>query len=210
MDGDAVRQSETALRKTVAALEAQLASAQSEGTQLVAVPDGAGQLPPAAKTKEASLKELAGDESLSEEARDTAMKALEALVASQLQEIEQTAAVKKLESEQKKRSAALKDMESEAQFIESEQSVVLEKMESEVQFINQQAFVEQKKSKAEADAQRRKTTTDRDAERRMAAAERRQKLQAEIEEEVEAEMAEWLGRHRLSRHAEAIADVVGM
>ena len=45
------------------------------------------------------MKELAIDESLSEEARDSARKALEVLVSSQLLDIEQTAALKKLESE---------------------------------------------------------------------------------------------------------------
>ena len=65
--------------------------------ELVAVSDDADQAAsPAeakvAKTKETTLKELAGDESLSEEARDSAMKALEVLVASQLAEVEREAA----------------------------------------------------------------------------------------------------------------------
>ena len=155
------------------------------------------------------MKELAGDESLSEEARDTAMKALEMLVASELEEIEQVAAARKrdaelqeLQSEAKKRIATLNDMESEAHFIESEQSVALkkqsvalEKMESEVQFINQQARAEQKKARAEAEAERRKATTER---------------LHELDAGTEAEMIEWLGRHRLSRHADTIADVVGL
>ena len=45
------------------------------------------------------MKDLAIDESLSEEARDSAKKALEVLVSSQLLDIEQAAALKKLESE---------------------------------------------------------------------------------------------------------------
>ena len=45
------------------------------------------------------MKELAADESLSEEARESAKKALEVLVSSQLLDIEQAAALKKLESE---------------------------------------------------------------------------------------------------------------
>ena len=45
------------------------------------------------------MKEITADESLSEEARDSAKKALEVLVSSQLLAIEQTAALKKLESE---------------------------------------------------------------------------------------------------------------
>ena len=62
-----------------------------DADQAAAAPD---QAPPSAKTKEEALKELAGDESLSEEARDSAMKALEALAVSELAEIEQPAAVK--------------------------------------------------------------------------------------------------------------------
>ena len=45
------------------------------------------------------MKDLAIDESLSEEARDSARKALEVLISSQLLDIEQAAALKKLESE---------------------------------------------------------------------------------------------------------------
>eukprot|EP01045_Picozoa_sp_COSAG04_P038160 COSAG04_NODE_10093_length_805_cov_0.798867_1_plen_268_part_11 len=119
MDGDAVRQSESALRKKVAALEAQLATADAsrrDGMELVAVSSD-DQAPDMATTKGTALKELATDESLSEEARGSAMKALEVLVSSQLAEVEQAAAVKKLESEQtvavKKRTVALADMKSE-------------------------------------------------------------------------------------------------
>ena len=43
------------------------------------------------------MKDLAADESLSEEARDSARKALEVLVSSQLLDIEQAAALKKLD-----------------------------------------------------------------------------------------------------------------
>ena len=53
----------------------------------------------AVKSKTSALKELAGDESLSEEARDSAKKALEVMVSSQLLDIEQAATLKKLESE---------------------------------------------------------------------------------------------------------------
>ena len=45
------------------------------------------------------MKDLAVDESLSEEARDSAKKALEVMVSSQLLDIEQAATLKKLESE---------------------------------------------------------------------------------------------------------------
>ena len=83
MDGDAVRKSETGLRKKVAALEAQLAAApQQAGTQMVAVSDGAGSAvtamgPSEPKDQTDTIKELAADESLSEEARESAKKALE-------------------------------------------------------------------------------------------------------------------------------------
>ena len=56
------------------------------------------------------MKQLAADESLSEEARESAKKALEVLVSSQLLDIEQAAA-------HKKRAGELKELESEAQFI---------------------------------------------------------------------------------------------
>ena len=103
MDGDAVRQSESALRKEVAALKAQLATASGrEGAQLVAVSGNADQAvaatdqaPPVTKTKDTTLKELAGDESLSEEARDSARKALEVLVSSQLLDLLKGRAVRR-------------------------------------------------------------------------------------------------------------------
>ena len=59
------------------------------------------------------MKELALDESLSEEARDSAKKALEVLVSSQLLDIEQAAALKK-------RAGALRDLESEALFVDQQ------------------------------------------------------------------------------------------
>eukprot|EP01045_Picozoa_sp_COSAG04_P036548 COSAG04_NODE_8940_length_915_cov_1.063725_2_plen_138_part_00 len=79
------------------------------------------------------MKELAVDESLSEEARDSARKALDALVSSQLLEIEQSAALKKLESEaqfanqqaQIEHDAALAKLQAEANFAqENEQQSV--------------------------------------------------------------------------------------
>ena len=45
-----------------------------------------------------------------------------------------------------------------------------------------------------------------ESERQKASTERLQELDAEVE----AEMMEWLGRHRLSRHARNIATVVGL
>ena len=55
------------------------------------------------------MKELAADESVSEEARESAKKALEVLVSSELVEIEQAAA-------RRKRAGELQELESEAQF----------------------------------------------------------------------------------------------
>eukprot|EP01045_Picozoa_sp_COSAG04_P013252 COSAG04_NODE_930_length_9363_cov_28.745898_4_plen_1224_part_00 len=228
MDGDAVRQSESALRKEVAALKVQLtAASEREGAQLVAVSGDADQAiaatdqaPPVTKTKEAALKELAGDESLSEEARDAAMKALEALAVSELAEIEQAAAMKKLESdrnlalkkmesEQKKRAATLIDMESETQFAtkqaQIEKAAALEKLESEAQFIDQQAKAVHKVADAEDQAEQSKTEADRNSEIGKKATERLKKLEAEVEEE----MMDWLGRNRLLRHAKTFARVAG-
>ena len=148
--------------------------------ELATVSADAGHRTAPATTDEAALKELAGDESLSEEARDSAMKALEVLVASQLEEIERAAAAKK-------RTAALNELESEVQFAEAEQSVALKKLDGEAQFID-----------AEAAAKRKKAT-----------AEMLQKLDVGVESGVE-EMVEWLKRHRLSRHAQAIVGVAGM
>ena len=55
------------------------------------------------------MKQLAADETLSEEARESAKKALEVLVSSELVEIEQAAA-------RRKRAGELKELESESQF----------------------------------------------------------------------------------------------
>ena len=59
------------------------------------------------------MKDFAVDESLSEEARDSARKALEVLVSSQLLDIEQAAALKK-------RTGALQELESEALFVDQQ------------------------------------------------------------------------------------------
>ena len=65
------------------------------------------------------MKEFALDESLSEEARDSARKGLEVLVSSQLLDIERTAALKKLEAdalaESKTAEVEIKKLEAEAQ-----------------------------------------------------------------------------------------------
>ena len=70
---------------------------------MVAVSGGGGSavstVDPEPKTQADTMKELAADESLTEDARESAQKALEVLVSSQLLDIEQAAALKKLESE---------------------------------------------------------------------------------------------------------------
>ena len=65
-------------------------------------------------------------------------------------------------------------------------------------FIDQQTEAEQKKAQAE----RKKTAM---TEQLKKAAERQQKLEAKIGEE----MMEWLERHRLLRHAKAFIEVAG-
>ena len=72
------------------------------------------------------MKELAVDESLSEEARDSAKKALEVLISSQLHDIEQTAALKK-------RAGALKELESEALFVDQQARIEVKQMEAEAE-----------------------------------------------------------------------------
>ena len=86
------------------------------------------------------MQELAADESLSEDARDSARKALEVLVSSQLLDIEQAAALKKLESEallmdqqdrienQKLEAKAL----AEAKKVEVESLAEIKKLEAEI------------------------------------------------------------------------------
>ena len=111
------------------------------------------------------MKELAADESLSEDARESARKALEVLVSSQLLDIEQTAALKKLDAE--------------------------------AQFGDQQVRISERALVSERDATLRKLEADSQF----------QQTKAEIE--AKAEMTQWLGRHRLSRHAETFASAAG-
>eukprot|EP01045_Picozoa_sp_COSAG04_P019939 COSAG04_NODE_1986_length_5067_cov_2.041667_5_plen_252_part_00 len=195
MDGDAVRQSESALRKEVAALKAQLSEAsQREATQL-AISGGADQTAaPVDKTKETAFKELAIDEDLSEEARDSAMKALEVLVASQLAEVEQEAAAKKQDADRRQRAATVIDMESEVQLIDQQ-----------ARLIRQQTEAEQKKAQAERNKATMEEREKAASDQLKKATERQQKLEARIGEE----MMEWLERHRLLRHAQAFVEVVG-
>ena len=93
----------------------------------MALSDSAAEPPPvSAQGKEAAMKELAVDESLSEEARDSAKKALEVMVSAQLLDIEQTAALKK-------RAGALKELESEALFVDQQARIEVKQMEAEAE-----------------------------------------------------------------------------
>ena len=116
------------MRKENAALKAQLASASHpDSMELVALSDSAAEPPPvSAQGKTAAMKELAVDESLSEEARDSAKKALEVMVSAQLLDIEQTAALKK-------RAGALKELESEALFVDQQARIEVKQMEAEAE-----------------------------------------------------------------------------
>ena len=129
MDGDAVRKSLAALRKENAALKAQLAAVpRASGTELATVADTGDASPDqivAPKTKEDAMKQLVADESLSEEARESAKKALEVLVSSQLLDIEQAAA-------HKKRAGELKELESEAQFTKAEAEASIRQTEADL------------------------------------------------------------------------------
>ena len=126
------------------------------------------------------MKELAADESLSEEARDSAKKALEVLVSSQLLDIEQTAALKKLESDalgeaHKVRVAAL------AKAKTAEATAMLQAAEI-------------KEMEAEAQSKRKKA----DAKKMLQAA-----------EGLGDGMMEWLGQHRLQQCAADMVRIAG-
>ena len=201
-----------------------------DADQAVATTD---QAPPVTKTKDTTLKELAGDESLSEEARDAAMKALEALAVSELAEIEQAAALKKMESDQtmavrkleSDRNLALKKLESELTEMESEQkkrAATLIDMESEAQFATKQAQIEKTAALEKLETEAQFIDQQIEAERKKVQAERKKKLETEMTEMIEGdisaevtaatrkEMVEWLGRNRLHHHAEVIITVAGM
>ena len=77
--------------------------------------------------------------------------------------------------------------------------------QSEALFVDQQAQIENRKLEAAALAEVQKMELEAQAKRKKAATERLQKLEAGVEEE----MLEWLERHRLSRHADAIAKAAG-
>ena len=79
------------------------------------------------------MKDLAVDESLSEEARDSARKALEVLVSAQLLDIEQAATLKKLESE-----ADFVHQQAQIEAL-AESKMEIKKLEAEAQLKRQRA-----------------------------------------------------------------------
>ena len=107
------------------------------------------------------MKQLAVDETLSEEARESAKKALEVLVSSQLFDIEQVAALKKVESEaqfahqqaQIERDAAVRKLEGEARATEAEAEATIKKAEADLKKLEAEAagktVVESKKEMVE-------------------------------------------------------------
>ena len=126
------------------------------------------------------MKDLAADESLSEEARDSARKALEVLVSSQLLDIEQAAALKK-------RTSALKELESEADFVNQQARI--------------EALAEIKKLEAEAQLKRQRA----EAKKMVQAAQ-------DFEQTVHVvsdEMMEWLQQHRLQECAADLSRIAG-
>ena len=138
------------------------------------------------------MKELAVDESLSEEARDSARKALEVLVSSQLHDIEQTAALKK-------RAGALKDLESEALFADQQAQIENRRLEAA-------ALAEATKVEAEAQSKRKKLEAEAQAKTLLQIAELESSAAAEGLSE---ELTEWLKRHRLQKCAADIARIAG-
>ena len=140
------------------------------------------------------MKELAADESLSEEARDSAKKALEVLVSSQLHDIEQAAALKKLESEalfvdQQARIEAL----AEANKVEADALGTAKKVEAEALGKAKTAeatamlkAAEIKEMEAEAQAEVKKMETEVQTKRTKAAAQ--QLLQETLQETGELEL----------------------
>ena len=140
---------------------------------------------PEPRAREETMKALAADESLSEEARESAKKALEVLVSSQLLDIEQEAAVKK-------RAGALKELESEAQFVNQqaqiERHAATQKLEAEAQDEIKKVEAETKKFEAEI---------------------KKAEAEAKRSEERSEEMTKWLERHRLQIYAGTLTRIAG-
>ena len=130
------------------------------------------------------MKELALDESLSEEARDSARKALEVLVSSQLLDIEQAAALKKLESE--------------VDFVH--QQAQIEAL-AEVKKVEVESLAEVKKLEAEAQSKRDKA----DAQRVLQVAQ----VFEQTAKGLSDDMMEWLEHNRLQQCAADLARIAG-
>ena len=145
------------------------------------------------------MKELAVDESLSEEARDSAKKALDVLVSSQLLDIEQAAALKQ-------RVGALKDLESEALFVDQQAQIENRKLEAAALAEVQKMEAEATKVEAEAQSKRKKLEAEAQAKTLLQIAELESSAAAEGLSE---ELTEWQKRHRLQKCAAAIARVAG-
>ena len=125
------------------------------------------------------MKDLAADESLSEEARDSARKALEVLASSQLLDIEQAAALKKLESE--------------ADFVHQQAQIeaLAEAKKVEVESLAEVKTAEAEIKKLEAEAQLKRQRSE--AKKML----------------VSDDMVEWLGQHRLQECAADLARIAG-
>ena len=130
------------------------------------------------------MKELAVDENLSEEARDSARKALEVLASSQLLDIEQAAALKKLESE--------------ADFVHQQAQI--------------EALAEVKKVEVESLAEVKKLEAEAQLKRQRAEAKKMVQAAQDFEQTVHVVsdgMMEWLQQHRLQECAADLARIAG-
>ena len=133
------------------------------------------------------MKQFAADENLSGEARESAKKALEVLVSSELVDIEQAAA-------RRKRAGELKVLESEAQFVD------------------QQAQIERiaARKKLEADLEAEKLDLE---VKKQGIEVKKQSMQVAVKEKSEAaafgEMTEWLGQHRLQDYTADVPRIAG-
>eukprot|EP01045_Picozoa_sp_COSAG04_P010945 COSAG04_NODE_689_length_11142_cov_6.664041_4_plen_1132_part_00 len=244
MNGDAVRKSEAKLRKDNETLRKEIAAIKltsgpsADGMELVPIP-GDEEAPDTAadavdrpiavrKTQEDALKELSADESLSEETRASAQKALEVLVSSQLVDIEQTAALKK-------RAGVLKELESEAQFVNQqaqiEYSAALEKQKAEslaeVHKLEEEGMAQVKKLETQAEIKlKRQEAEDKNLEADTHVSQAAlQKLQAKAKlmdqkaqacqqlesstKGVSEEMTEWLVVNRLQDYAAHMTLIAG-
>ena len=137
------------------------------------------------------MKDLAMDESLSEEARDSARKALEVLASSQLLDIEQAAAIKKLESE--------------ADFVHQQARIeaLAEAKKVEVESLAESKTTEAEIKKLEAQAQLKRQRAD--AKKMLQAAQDFEQTAQVLSDD----MMEWLGQHRLQQCAADMARIAG-